>query len=231
MEHKLTSNQETACYIDIMKRILAIRDENISGEDIFFLINGYRIVYNNWLGYDYEKELANLSFVKKVDKNHDSVKKFICQEDMYGIIAFINSSALTYNEIYKKNNGKIHCIRIINSSKENLTIEDTHIRVNDKIIRSQVAELPWKQLEDVEAVIYVINIQRMHEEYMTYQIAQNVDKLDEFLNSEGCGINAIENYLKEKYVFIDYISPKDMIDEIQNIYYNLKINSYIYICK
>ena len=76
MEHKLKNKQETACYIDILKRMLVTIDENISGVDIFFLINGYRIVHNNWLGYDYEKELSHFSFIQKVDKNHDGVRNF-----------------------------------------------------------------------------------------------------------------------------------------------------------
>lgn len=231
MEYKITNSQEIACYIDILKRLLSIIDEDITGEGIFYLINGYRIVYNNWLGYDYQKEFQNLSFIQKMEKGHNSIRQFILQPDIYGVVLFTDSKVLTYNEIYRKNAGKTHCVRIIDSSQENITIEDTHIRINDKIIKFQIAELLWKEFDDIEADIFVIDIQKMYEEFKTRRMMNNMYELDKFFNSNGYGLNAIEQYLNKKDVTIDCIPMKYMIKEIQNIYYDIKINSYVYVNK
>lgn len=233
MEHNLVSDKETACYIDILKQLFMEKmNVNISGEDIFYLIKGHHIVYDHWIGYDYVQEWKKLSFIHLIDCDTEEILKYISANDSWGIIMFIDSSALMYNDLYIKNEGRTHCIRITDVSSESLYIEDSHIRVNDRIFKVQSAELKWDDLKNVDMNIYAVNLKQMYSEFIEInKLAQNVEALNDYFNFEHSGYSAIKNYLQDVYECIDEIPLEHLSLAIQEIYYNIKINTCIYVNK
>ena len=229
MECNVKNNIDRTCFIEVIKNIMSETQSTILGEDIFYLLKCYRIIYTDWIGYDFESEFRNISYIESISLSVSNINEYLLMEEKYGVLIFANTKALTYNDIYQKNEDRTHCVRVVGVSEDTINIVDNHIRINDEMIISQNATLSIKELDKFYTYIYVIDKTELQKEYNKLTIKEYYEGLFDFFFSEDVGMNTIKKYLKESKASIETINVNELYYKVFQIYYDLKINALLYV--
>lgn len=220
-----------SCYIEVIYQMLVNSDVSVSRSDLFFLLKCFCISnINNQIGYNYNEKFNETSFISKLCNNMDEIKQYLINKK-YGLLCFVNTKLLSYNDIYINGEEKIHCIRLLDYIDNNkIEIVDEHIRINDIMIQRQSEIISNDIIFDKDTEIFAVNIPLLvkiiKEDKVNY-----LESVHEFLHKSDAGINIVINYLYDKIRRVNTLHDLELLPEIKEIYYNLKINSLIFVNK